>query len=269
MLEGASDQLDRTHAIPALELRSISKAYGAVQALIDVSLTVSPGEVVGLLGDNGAGKSTLVKCISGLLRPDAGTILVRGVETELTSPQAARDVGIEAAHQDLMLVGQMDVAANLFLNRETLSRWAPLRWIGWMDKGSMARETAETLERLKIRIVNINQPVERLSGGQRQAIAVGRAVSWGSGVVLMDEPVAALGVVQSRIVLDLARELGDSGTSVIFITHNMQQVHDICDRAVVMFHGRVVGDVSVRDVSSRDLVDLITGASIRQDSEVA
>jgi ABC-type sugar transport system ATPase subunit len=264
-----TERVDRnTQAPPALELRSVSMAYGAVKALVDVSLTVAPGDVVGLLGDNGAGKSTLVKCISGLIRPDEGTILVRGIEADLHSPQAARDLGIEAVHQDLMLVGQMDVAANMFLNRETLSRFPPLRWLGWMDKASMARDTAATLDRLKIHIANVHQAVERLSGGQRQAIAVGRAVSWGRGVVLMDEPVAALGVVQSRVVLDLARELGDSGVSVIFITHNMQQVHEICNRAVVMRHGRVVGDVSTGDAGTRDLIDLITGASAAEESEV-
>lgn len=268
MITGAPAQVDHGTVPPALELRSVSKAFGAVQALVDVSLTVAQGSVVGLLGDNGAGKSTLVKCISGLIRPDEGTILIQGVEADLHSPQAARDLGIEAVHQDLMLVGQMDVAANMFLNRETVSRFPPLRWVGWMDKGSMDRETTATLDRLKIRISSVHQPVERLSGGQRQAIAVGRAVSWGRGIVLMDEPVAALGVVQSRVVLDLARELGDAGVSVIFITHNMQQVHEICDRAVVMLHGRVVGDVSTRDVDTRDLVDLITGASIREASEV-
>lgn len=244
-----------------LEVRSISKSYGPVQALRDVSLSLERGEVLGLLGDNGAGKTTLVKCVAGTLRPDSGTILVDGHEVRVDSPQAARALGIETVHQGLALVESLDVAANLFLNREVVATPRPLRWIGWLNKRRMYQESRDILDQLQIRVASVRQSVARLSGGQRQAVAVGRAVGWGRHIVLMDEPAAALGVEQARHVLELMDRLRDQGVGVVFISHNMQQVIDVCDRAVVLRHGRKVGDVSIGEVTARDLVDLITGAA--------
>lgn len=245
---------------PALRVTQLEKSYGPVRALAGPSLDLYRGEVLALVGDNGAGKSTLVKCISGNIQPDAGTIEVDGVSVRIDDPQKARDLGIETVHQDLALVEGLDIATNLFLNRELLVGWPLLRQLGFMDKRRMYRETKETLARLHIDIPSVRQTVDRLSGGQRQSIAVGKAVAWGKHIVLMDEPSAALGVEQSRLVLDLIIRLRDTGVAVLLITHNMQQVIDVCDRAVVLRHGGKVGDVTIGDVTARDLVDLITGA---------
>jgi simple sugar transport system ATP-binding protein len=223
-----------------------------------VSLDLRRGEVLGLLGDNGAGKTTLVKCVSGITRPDAGVLLVDGTPVRIDSPQQARELGIETVHQVLALVDTLDVATNLFLNREIVAR--PLRRIGWLDKRAMYRESERILEQLHIKVPSVRYAIDRLSGGQRQAVAVGRAVGWGRHIVLMDEPAAALGVEQSRHVLDLVMRLREQGVGVLFISHNMQHVVEVCDRAVVLRHGAKVGDVTIRDVTARDLVDLITGA---------
>jgi ABC-type sugar transport system ATPase subunit len=247
---------------PALEVRGLSKSFGPVQAVSGVDLVLHRGEVMGLLGDNGAGKSTLVKCISGVLRPDDGLILVDGEEVVVSDPQRARELGIETVYQDLALVNTMDVSSNLFLNRETRSPNRFLRLIGWLDDKRMRRESEQILERIGIKVSSVRRSISYLSGGQRQAIAVGRAVGWGRHIVLLDEPAAALGVEQSRHVLDTVDTLRSSGVAVLFISHNMQHVMDVCDRAVVLFHGRKVGDVSISDSTARDLVDLITGAAI-------
>ena len=249
-----------TSAAP-LELRSLSKSFGPVVALEDVSLTLPGGVVLGLLGDNGAGKSTLVNCVSGMLKPDSGEILVDGRSVRIESPKVARSLGIETVHQGLALVDTLDVAANLFLNRERTVSSRPLRWIGWLDKRRMYRESEAILDRLGIRVPSPRAPIERLSGGQRQAVAIGRAVGWGRRIVLMDEPAAALGVRQARQVLDLTQQLKEEDVAVLFISHNMQHVIEVCDRAIILRHGRKVGDVAVPEVSPRDLVDLITGAA--------
>jgi ABC-type sugar transport system ATPase subunit len=249
-------------AVPALEIRNLTKSFGSVQALRGVDFVLGRGEVVGLLGDNGAGKSTLVKCVSGVLRSDGGTILVDGNEVDIADAHRARELGIETVFQDLALVNTMDVASNLFLNRETLSRNPLLRAIGWVDDRQMRRESEEILEKIGVKVASVKRPVSYLSGGQRQAISVGRAAGWGRHIVLMDEPAAALGVEQSRHVLDTVRRLRDAGVAILFISHNMQQVVEVCERAVVLFHGRKVGDVAIADVTPRDLVDLITGAVV-------
>jgi simple sugar transport system ATP-binding protein len=253
--------VSRDSAAPALEVRALSKSYGPVRALREVDLAVFRGEVVGLLGDNGAGKSTFVRCVAGVLRPDSGSILLDGAEVEIDSPKAARELGIETVHQGLALVGSLDVASNLFLNRELVLGTGPLRRIGWLNKRRMYKQSREILDELQIRIPSVKQSVERLSGGQRQAVAVGRAVGWGQHIVLMDEPAAALGVEQAQHVLQLVDRLRGQGVGVVFISHNMQQVVDVCDRAIVLMHGRKVGDVAIADVTTRDLVDLITGAA--------
>lgn len=245
---------------PALQIVSVSKSYGSVRALIDVSFALRRGEVLGLLGDNGAGKTTLVRCISGSLAPDSGSILVDGHEAHITDPQVARSLGIETVYQDLALVSNLDVAGNLFLNREIVRPL--LRPLGWMDKKQMYEESRRILDHLHIEIPSVRQPIDSLSGGQRQAVAVGRAVAWGRQILLLDEPAAALGVEQARLVLDLVRALAERGVAVLLISHNMQHVVEACHRAVVLRHGEKVGDVDIRNVTSRDLVDLITGASV-------
>jgi ABC-type sugar transport system ATPase subunit len=246
-------------AEPVLAVRDLAKAFGPVRALTEVNLELHPGEVVALIGDNGAGKSTLVKSLSGIYPPDQGTIEIDGEAVELRSPQDARRHGIETVHQNLALVPELDVAANLFLNREVTTS-GPGRYIGLLNKRRMRTEAEQVLSRLSIRIPSVTTPVERLSGGQRQSVAIGRAVAWGSRIVLLDEPSAALGVEQSRNVLDLIKGMASGGTGALLITHNMQDVMDACSRAVVLRHGRSVADVRIADVTPRDLVDLITGA---------
>lgn len=245
----------------ALEVRGLGKTYGPVRALQDVSFSLHRGEVLALLGDNGAGKSTLVKCVSGAVVADSGEILVEGERVTIRDPDDARDCGIETVHQDLALVEHLDIAGNVYLNREIYRSMPLLRAIGWLDKAAMRKGAREKLERLRINIPSMRQPVAKLSGGQRQSIAVGRAVAWGQHIVMMDEPVAALGVEQSRVVLELVRELRNAGVAVLLISHNMQDVIDHCDRAVVLRHGRKVGDVRIADVSGNDLVAMITGVS--------
>jgi simple sugar transport system ATP-binding protein len=247
----------------ALEIRNLTKSYGPVRALTDVSLSVQAGEVLGLLGDNGAGKSTLVKCISGVTAPDSGAILLDGEEVTVPNPHAARDLGIETVYQGLALVPELDVAANLFLNREEVWGRGVLRRVGVLRTRRMREESRGVLESIGARVKSPRQRVMDLSGGQRQAIAIGRSVAWGRRVVLMDEPAAALGVEQARQVLLLARRLAAKGVAVVFISHNMQHVMDACDRAVVLRQGRLVGDVRVPDVTTEDLVHLITTGSPR------
>lgn len=244
----------------ALEVRELSKSFGPVQALRSVSLAVRRGEVLGLLGDNGAGKSTLVKCLSGLYAPDSGSILVHGEYVEIRSAEDARRAGIETVHQNLALVPELDVAANMFLNREPAVSIPLVHRLGWLDKKRMYTRTREILDRLHVHIPSVRQQVSNLSGGQRQAVAVSRAVEWSNDIVLLDEPTAAVGVEQASVILELIRNLAREGIAVLLISHNMQHVVDVCDRAVVLRHGTKVGDVSVPDVTPTDLVDLITGA---------
>jgi ABC-type sugar transport system ATPase subunit len=244
---------------PVLQLRDVEKAFGAVRALAGVSLELRAGEVLALVGDNGAGKSTLVKCISGFHQPDAGEILVDGVERTLTTPHAAREHGIETVYQHLSLIDPFDVAENFFLGREEHRRPARLRFL---DKRRMLRETQETLDRLQIRIPSLKTPVSSLSGGQRQAIAVARAVAWGRHIVLLDEPAAALGVEQSEQVLQLIERLAGEGVGVLVISHNMAHVLRCSDRVAVLRQGRKVADVASDSVTEHDLVTLITGGTL-------
>lgn len=248
-------------AVPStrLELLNLSKSYGPVQAMREVSFAASSGEVVGLVGDNGAGKSTLVKCIAGIVKPDSGRIVLNGQSVVIESPKVARHLGIETVHQDLALIDTLDVTANLFLNREKVVGRGPLEAFGWLSNRRMHREAKAILDGLRINIPSVRHPIERLSGGQRQAVAVGRAVAWGQRIVVMDEPSAALGVEQTRLVLELILTLRDQGVLVLLISHNMQQVLDVCTRAVVMRHGSVVADLDTAQLTTRDLVDHITG----------
>lgn len=267
-MTGAAAVEDRAPAdggvrAPALELREISKSFGAVRAARRVSFEVHRGEVVGLLGDNGAGKTTVISCISGSHQPDSGQILIDGEPVEIPDPQTARDLGIETVYQDLALVETLDVTSNMFLGREAKRRWPLMQWTGWMDRRRMQRETQENLDRLHIDIPSVKSTVAHLSGGQRQAVSVGRAVAWGRHIVLLDEPAAALGVEQTALVLALIRRLRDEGVAVVLISHNMHDVLEACDRVVVLRHGVKIGQIDdLADVTTRHLVDMITGVTL-------
>ncbi len=253
----------RSNGSVALEVRSLSKSFGAVRAAREVSFEIRRGEVLGLLGDNGAGKTTVVNCVSGGLTPDAGEILIDGSVVSIENPEAAHRLGVETVHQDLSLVDTLDVATNLFLNREHTFRWGLFGWLGWLDRRRMYRESREILDRLSIDIPSVRQPVDKLSGGQRQAVAVGRAVAWGNHIVVLDEPTAALGVEQTRLVLDLIERLKKQGVAVLLVSHNMHDVVKVCDRVVVLRHGMKVGELgSMQGVTPRHLVDMITGVAL-------
>lgn len=257
-----SSEYSDTAGRPVLEVRGLTKSFDAVRAARDVSFEVFPGEVLGFLGDNGAGKSTVVSCIAGSLQPDDGTILIDGEVVTIDSPQAARDLGVETVFQDLALVDTLDVTTNMFLNREII-RAGAARWVRWMDRRRMHRETREILDRLHIRINSVRQLMNQLSGGQRQSVAVGRAVAWGHHIVLLDEPAAALGVEQTALVLELIRRLRAEGVGVVLISHNMHDVLEVCDRAIILRHGLKVAQLDdLNGVGTRDLVDLITGVSL-------
>jgi D-xylose transport system ATP-binding protein len=243
------------HIGPLLELRGISKRFGGVQALRDVDFALFADEVVAIVGDNGAGKSTMVKIISGVHRPDTGEVFVGGKVAAIDNPMQARALGIETVFQDLALVDSRDVVSNLFLGRELCGGR-----FGSLDKRRMQREARTILDRLNISIPDLAAPVAELSGGQRQAVAVCRAVNWGSRIVIMDEPTAALGVKESRKVLDLIRRMKQLGTSVVIIVHNMEHVFDVADRIVVMRGGTAVGSLVTASTSREQIVGLITGA---------
>jgi len=243
---------------PILELRSVAKSFGAVRALDGVSFSVGPGEVVALVGDNGAGKSTLVKCISGLYQPEAGEILIDGTAHRFASPHEARSCGVETVYQDLSLIDSFNISENFFLGREIHRGPNCFRVL---NKPRMAAETAETLSSLHIRIPSVTAPVSALSGGQRQAVAVARAVAWGRHIVLLDEPTAALGVEQSEQVLQLIARLSERGIAVIVISHNMPDVLRCSDRVVVLRRGSLVGVLTTAAATEHELVTMIIGAS--------
>ena len=244
----------------AIELKSLQKSFGGVKALKNVSFKINKGVVVGLLGDNGAGKSTLVRCISGIHEADSGEVLINGSPAKITSPLDARAVGIETVFQDLAMVPEFNITENLFLNREIKHKNPILKWLGWLDKKAMEKRSKKALNRLNSRISSYDAQIHNLSGGQRQAVAIARAVNWGADIVIMDEPTAALGVEQSAQVNELINVISSQGVAVLLISHNMQHVVETCDRAVVLYRGESVADVAVSDVTKEDLVALITGA---------
>jgi simple sugar transport system ATP-binding protein len=242
-----------------LEVRGISKAYGHVQALRDVSMHIDAGEIVGLVGDNGAGKSTLVKIIAGAERPDQGAIVVAGEEVEFRAPLDARERGIETVYQDLALAPDLSVWANLFLGREQYVR-GPGRSVGWMNKRGMREHAREELARLQISIPDVDLPVEALSGGERQAVAVARSIAWGRRLVVMDEPTASLGVEEQERVAQLVRRLAEQQLAVLLISHNLAQVFELAQRVVVLRRGRRVAVRSIEETTREEIVGLITGA---------
>jgi ABC-type sugar transport system ATPase subunit len=243
---------------PILEVRGVSKFFGGLTALSNVDFAIHQGEVVALLGDNGAGKSTLIKCISGVYRPEQGQITFNGHDITGQSPMTIRSLGIETIYQDLALAENLDVGANVFLGKEKKKRLLGL--IPVTDDDYMRAEAAKALEKLDIHIPSLRQKLVNLSGGQRQAVAIARAIYWNARLIIMDEPTAALGVPEQRKVLELIRTLRDQGIPVILISHTMQDVMDVADRMVVMLRGRVAANVTRAEATVDLLVKHIIGA---------
>jgi D-xylose transport system ATP-binding protein len=250
---------------PLLQLKGIHKRFGAVEALSGVDFEVHRAEVVGLVGDNGAGKSTLVKVISGTYAPDAGEYWFAGRRVVLPGPRAASDLGIQTVYQDLALCENLDVVANLHLGREQLDPGVP-RALAVMDETFMEQRAWQFVHELRVRIPSLRRRVAALSGGQRQSVAVARAVMWNSRVVLLDEPTAALGVEQTQQVKELVRDLRTRGLGVVVISHNLADVFDVTDRIVVLRQGKRVASFDTRSASRQDVVASITGAEFGQAS---
>ncbi|WP_404402090.1 ATP-binding cassette domain-containing protein [Pelagibacterium halotolerans] len=247
-------------AAPVLTVIRAHKRFGAVNALQDVSLEAYQGEVLALLSDNGAGKSTLIKCISGIHALDEGEILIDGEHVALHSAAAARQAGIETVYQDLALFDNLTPAQNFFCGREIgFPKWLPLG-LRVLDSRAMERQAEEVIERLRVRLPRKDATVALMSGGQRQAIAVARATVFARKVVILDEPTAALGLRESRKVLDLIVQLKAEGNAVILITHNMEHVIELADRAVVLRQGRKVGQLKPRRDNQQHMVAMIVGA---------
>jgi simple sugar transport system ATP-binding protein len=244
---------------PLLEARRIVKTFGHVEALREANFAAYPGEVTALIGDNGAGKSTLVKCLAGTQLPDRGEIRFAGERVRLDSPNAARRVGIETVFQDLSLAPDLEPAANLFLGREIL-RPGLLGWLGVLDRKAMRAKAVEAFSELGVTLKDNRAPIAGLSGGQRQSVAVARAVAWASQLVIMDEPTAALGVVQRERVLETIRHIRDRGIAVVLISHNMPEVLAVADRVEVLRLGRRVARFAAAETSLDELVGAMTGA---------
>ena len=237
---------------PLLELRGVNKSFGVVHVLHDVDFAVYPGQVTALVGDNGAGKSTLVKIIAGIYGRDTGDYFFEGQEVSVHGPRDVAALGVEVVYQDLALCENLDIVENMFLGREIKN--GPV-----LNETEMESKAREVLKSLSVRTVkSVRQSVSSLSGGQRQTVAIAKSALWNSKVVLLDEPTAALGVAQTRQVLDLVRRLADSGVGVLLISHNLTDVFEVADRITALYLGRVAADVATKDVTSRQVVELIT-----------
>jgi D-xylose transport system ATP-binding protein len=243
---------------PTLELKGVSKSFGAVQALYEVDFTVTAGEVMALVGDNGAGKSTLIKGIAGIQKFDSGQVLFQGNPVSLTSPKDASRLGIEVVYQDLALADNLDVVQNMYLGREE-TRGV----LNSLDELSMEKRAKETLSGLSVTTIrSVRQVVAGLSGGQRQSVAVAKAVMWNSKVVILDEPTAALGVAQTRQVLDLVRRLGEQGLAVVLISHNLYDIFEVADKITVLRLGQNVDVFNRKDVTTTQVVEAITAGKL-------
>jgi D-xylose transport system ATP-binding protein len=237
---------------PILRVEGLNKSFGAVHVLHDVDFAVYPGEVTALVGDNGAGKSTLVKCIAGINTLDTGQIYWQGEPVTIASPSVASSLGLEFVYQDLALADNLDITQNMFLGRE-------IRRGPFLRDAEMETKARESLRSLAVRTINsVRQPVASLSGGQRQTVAIARAVLWNGKVVFLDEPTAALGVAQTRQVLNLVRRLADTGIGVVLISHNMNDVMEVADRIDALYLGRVAAEVLKKDTTTGQVVELIT-----------
>jgi D-xylose transport system ATP-binding protein len=242
---------------PILELRGVSKSFGAVQALYQVDFHVAPGEVMALVGDNGAGKSTLIKCIAGIHPSDEGEIVFEGEPVTIHGPKDAAKLGIEVVYQDLALCDNLDVVQNMFLGREETSSLRQL------DETTMEKRASDTLATLSVTTIrSVRQTVAGLSGGQRQSVAVAKAVMWNSKVVILDEPTAALGVAQTRQVLDLVKRLGEQGLAVVLISHNLHDIFEVAHSITVLRLGQNVAEFKTREVTQTQVVEAITAGAL-------
>jgi len=242
-----------------LQVKNLTKRFGGLVAVNDVSMDVNIGEVVGLVGDNGAGKSTLIKMVAGVYQPDDGEIYFDNQKVTFSHPGEARDAGIETIYQDLALAENLDVGSNIFLGREVKTNYLG-GLIHTLDRRKMQDESANILSRLEIEIPSLTQQIRNLSGGQRQAVAIARSIYWNARLMIMDEPTAALGVAEQRKVLMLVRTLRDQGVPVIIISHNMQDVFAVADRIVILRRGRKVGELIAADTTPDEVVSLMVGA---------
>lgn len=236
---------------PLVELKDISISFGGIQAVDHVSLDLYPGEVVGLLGHNGAGKSTLIKILAGAYKADSGEIWINGQKAEINSPRDARDYNIETIYQTLALADNLDAPSNLFLGRELVNSF------GFVDDGRMEAETRKIMARLNPNFKKISEPVSALSGGQRQSVAIARAVYFNAKILIMDEPTAALGVHETAMVADLIKELKSQGLGIFLISHDTREMMELCDIVSVMKNGQLIGTERVEDVTEDDILSMI------------
>jgi D-xylose transport system ATP-binding protein len=237
---------------PLLSLKGINKSFGPVHVLKDVHLDIYPGQVTALVGDNGAGKSTLIKCIAGIYTPESGEIIFEGDKVDIDGPRAATALGIEIVYQDLALCDNLDIVHNMFLGREEKKGIT-------LNETSMESLARKTLDGLNVRTVkSIRQTVSSLSGGQRQTVAIARAVLWNSKVVVLDEPTAALGVAQTEQVLNLVRRLADKGLAVVLISHNLNDIFQVADNIAALYLGNMAAQVKKTDVTTNQVIELIT-----------
>lgn len=257
-----------TSGKPVLVAEHISRSFGAVAALRDASISIAEGQILGLVGDNGAGKSTLIKILAGVVTPDSGRITLDGADLTHKGPQDALNSGIETVYQDLALVDTMAAYQNVYMGREVLSRSPFFRIFNKVDDRAMRKGARDVLDDLGVKIPSVNANVKQMSGGQRQCLAIARAVLWGRRIVILDEPTAALGVHESEQVLDLTSRLRERRVSVILVTHNMQHLMQVADRVTVMRLGRTIAHRSIKDTTVEEIVGLITGA-LPPDEETA
>lgn len=236
---------------PLVQLKDISISFGGIRAVDHVSLDLYPGEVVGLLGHNGAGKSTLIKILAGAYQKDGGEIWINGQKAEISSPRDARDYNIETIYQTLALADNLDAASNLFLGRELVTG------MGFVDDAKMESETAKIMARLNPNFKKLKEPVSALSGGQRQSVAIARAVYFNAKILIMDEPTAALGVHETQMVAELIQELKKQGLGIFLISHDTREMLDLCDRVSVMKNGQMIGTERVEDVTEDDILSMI------------
>ncbi|MER9967186.1 ATP-binding cassette domain-containing protein [Mesorhizobium sp. M0060] len=242
---------------PLLEVRNLSKHFGAVRALNDFSMVVRPGEVVALAGDNGAGKTTLIKAISGVFQPTGGEILLRGQPVTFATPHDAREKGIETIYQDLALADNLSIGANIFLGREPMRK--AFGFLPVLDRKAMAVAAKKTMGRLDFHVSRLDAPVSNFSGGQRQAVAIGRAVYWDAQILIMDEPTAALGVPEQRKVISLIHQLKAQGRGVVFISHNLLDIFAVSDRIIVLRRGVQAGERKISETNHDEVVKLMVG----------
>jgi len=245
--------------VPLIEMKGIVKNFGRVYALKGVDFSVGKNEVVGLLGDNGAGKSTLIKVLVGLHQPDKGEVYFEGKKVFFSSPKDARNYGIETVYQDLALIPLMSISRNFFLGREPVSR---VGLFNILRKKEMDKIAREVLEDIGVKVRSVDEAVSFLSGGERQAIAIGRAIHFGAKLLILDEPTAALSIKETRKVLDLILEAKEKGLSVVFITHNIYHVYEVADKLTLLEHGKKVGDFVKKDVTPEEIIDIIAREAV-------